>query len=125
SILNGQEVFVESDTLGMFTAFVVNGPVLTINGLSGSAVSITGQFLGPNIGSIATGPSWTSPNSIYSPTGFASIDSSTAVAVTGTPTAAVNQGPGGIPWTNPTNVFSTSTYATVSLSPSSDASEQL
>lgn len=116
AVLNGQEIFVESVTMTTLTAVVVNGPIVTLTGLSGSAVSTTGQFVGPNIGSIATGPAWTSPSNIYSPTGFASIDSSMAVAVTSTPTAAANVGSGHT-WTNPSNVFVTgASVASVALS---------
>ena len=125
SVLNGQEVFAESVDATHFVAIVVNGPFLTVNDLTASAISSTGLFVGPNIGSMFNGPAWNFPSNISSATGYASTNSNLSALAPGTPTAAVNQTSAGIPWTNPTNIFSASAYATVGLSPSSDASKQL
>src|SRR5208337_4759507 len=65
-------------------------------------------FVGPNIGSTAVGAAWSSPLSLFSPTGYASTttgntqDESTVgmAGVTG-----VNQGSGST-WINPANVWS-------------------
>jgi len=120
SYLNGLEVFVEAVTMTQFTAMLAGFPDIgPITGLSGSAVSSTGLFVGPNIGSTAVGPLWTSPANISSPTLYASIASSMAVVVTAAPTSAVNSGTGN-PWVNPGNAVLTGApvaTATFSFSP--------
>ena len=123
SFLNGQTVYVETLTMTMFTAALNNPNVLPQNGLSGSAVSTTGIFVGPNIGSIASGADWSNPSNIFSPTGFASV-------ITGQITSEGPDNPSsvsvfnatGTAWTNSSNLVAPSAEATVTLA--SGASSQ-
>src|ERR1019366_2703155 len=62
SYLNGLEVFVESVGMTTFTALVSHPDDGPLNGLTASAVSTTGIFVGPNVGSLFTGASWNSPS---------------------------------------------------------------
>lgn len=111
-ILNGQTVYVESTGLGTFTAFV-NGPIGVYSGLSGTGISTTGLFVGPNTGDIAIGPAWVNPSGISSPTGYASVSTGTPASAGPTaPTTVVESGTGAA-WANPGNLVSPSSYATV------------
>ena len=114
TVLNGQVVYVENVTMTTFTAFV-NGPLGNYSGLTAYAVSINGLFIGPNIGSIATGPSWNNPSNISSPTAYATTTSGmTSSSGPTAPTAASQTASSFDPWVNPSNIFATgSAYATV------------
>ena len=77
--LNGQTVVVESfnHAMGTFTATVV-GPSGTYTGLSGEAISTVGQFVGPNVPTVAIdvdteGTPWSNPTNILGNTGYASV----------------------------------------------------
>jgi hypothetical protein len=121
--LNGQTIFVISvnPSLGTFTA-TVNLPAGTYSGLFGSAISTTGNFVGPNIPSLAssvgTGNAWSNPNNITGNTGYASVQSGAVVSVQPTFTSAGSLAIGGQAlWNNPANIQATgSTYTTISIS---------
>ena len=118
SVLNGQVVYVEAVTLNTFMAIVVNGPILTVSGLTANGVSSTGQFLGPNQGSNNTSTSWTAPVNITSPTLYASVSSGIAISESLAPTVAANSGTG-TAWATPGNLLTTgASFATVALTPS-------
>jgi hypothetical protein len=117
--LNGQEVFVESFTMSTFTAFVANAPILIATGLTATAVSTTGIFLGPNVGSVFTTTTWTSPSNISSPTNYASATSGVSTNAGPTaPSSVFTQG-SGAPWTNPGDFVNSSAFATASLTANS------
>ncbi len=121
SFLNGMTVFVLSVSPTTFTASVIGSDVSpAITGISGSAVSLSGIFAGPNVGSIATGPSWNSPNNIFSSTAYASVSTGQATNSSVVPGSAANSG-SGTPWTNPQNITATgSTIATVTAGSSAN-----
>lgn len=127
SVLNGQTVFVETFTMTTFTALVTNGPTVSASNLNGSAISTTGQFVGPNIGSIATSSTWVNPLNIFSPTDFASAVSGTdEIAGPTAPTTVVTSGSGtGSVWTNPNNLVATGSSFASSTVPASALSESL
>lgn len=127
SVLNGQTVFVETFTMTEFTAFVVDGPSVAASNLNGSAVSTTGQFVGPNIGSIATSSTWNNPLNIFSPTAFASAVSGTnEVAGPTAPTTVVTSAPGtGSVWTTPNNWVTTGSSFAVTTPSAPNTSESL
>jgi hypothetical protein len=106
SFLNGQTVFVLSVTPTTFTANVIGSDITIVSGIFGNAVSLSGIFVGPNIGSLATGPSWNSPNNIFSSTGYASVATGVPSVVSVIPGSAVNSGTG-TPWTTPGNITAT------------------
>lgn len=126
SVLSGQTVFVEFASMTQFSAIVVNGPIITVGNLTASAVSTTGLFAGPNVGSTAVGAAWSSPLNLFSPTGYASTvtgatqDEST-MGMSGL--NGGNQGSGPT-WNTPSNVWSPSASASVNL-PHNGISEQL
>jgi hypothetical protein len=130
SVLNGQQVFVETVNMTTFSAFVTDGPFGTFTNLSASGVSTTGQFIGPNVGSIFNGPTWVSPNNISSATDYAST--STGLPVVSGPQAPTTvtqetgpEGPGNS-WSNPSNIVATgASYATVGLTFSTPLSQAL
>jgi hypothetical protein len=80
--LNGQTVFVISvnAAAGTFTAAVTIATG-TYTGLSATATSVSGQFLGPNIPtqavSVGTGNTWVNPQNIMGVIGYASVISGT------------------------------------------------
>ncbi len=118
--LNGQTVVVESVTATSFT-FAITSQDVSLTVVSGAtAISLTGQFAGPNVPTLATDISggsapWVSPNSILGNTSYASSATGSTVTAPGVPGAAANVD-SVRPWTSPSNVFSTSLFATVSLS---------
>src|ERR1035437_2997758 len=115
SVLNGQVVYVEAVTLSTFMAVVVNGPILTVSGLTANAVSSTGQFVGPNVGSLITGASWSSPSNISSSTAYASVVTGSVAQAAGVPSSAANIGVGRL-WVTPANAITTgSSFATSAL----------
>jgi len=127
SVLNGQTVYVESFSMTQFTAFVTDGPTVSADNLSGSAVSTTGQFVGPNIGSIATSSTWTNPSNIFSPTAFTSVVGGTnEIAGPTAPTTVVTSAMGtGSVWTTPNNLVATGSSFAVTSVPASTLSETL
>jgi hypothetical protein len=115
SYLNGLEVFVETVSLGSFTAAVAHSDDGPIFGLSASAVSSTGIFSGPNVGSLFTGPSWGSPSNISSATAYASVVTGAIANAAGVPSSAANIGVGRL-WVTPSNSFTTgAAFSTVAL----------
>ncbi len=118
AVLNGQTVYVEAVSMTQFSAFVVNGPFVTLNNLTATGVSTTGLFVGPNVGSITIGPTWNNPQNLFSPTGYASVatgnteDESTTgmLGLTG-----VNQGSGPV-WDNPQDIWEPGTSVGYSFS---------
>jgi hypothetical protein len=123
SVLNGQTVYVESASMTQFTAVVTDGPFGTFINLSGTAVSTTGLFIGPNTGSIATSTTWNSPLNVFSPTAYASASSGTEEVAGPTAPATVTPEGTGVAWSNPSNLITVGgSYATVSLASNSAAS---
>src|SRR5271154_1145598 len=123
TFLNGQTVYVISAGMTTFTAEVFGSNISSITGLTGSAVSTSGIFVGPNAGSIATGPTWSNPNNIYSPTGYASVTTGASSSAGPTaPSSVTVYSSSGTAWTNPSNLTAPSAEATVALA--SGASSQ-
>ena len=116
SVLNGQTVYVEAVTMTTFMA-VANGPLGTFSGLSGTATSLTGQFVGPNQGTVALSTSWLNPLNVYSPVAYASADTGSSVVSPIYPTTAVNLSSPNTAWTSPDNAIAVgASVASVSLS---------
>ncbi len=118
SYLNGLTVYVESVGLGTFTALVDHandGPVYNI---SASAVSTTGLFVGPNLGSIATSSTWVNPNNIFSPTAYASATVGTSENTGAVSPTTTSVGSVGNQWSTPNNILTTGVaFATVTAVP--------
>ena len=115
SYLNGLEVFVESVGMTTFTAAVAHSDDGPINGLTATAVSSTGIFVGPNVGSLFTGTSWGSPSNISSATAYASVVTGAIAQAAGVPSSAANIGVGRL-WVTPANAITTgSSFATSAL----------
>lgn len=116
--LNGMEVIVEDFTMTTFTALINHSDDGPITGINASAVSTTGLFSGPNIGSVFTSSSWSNPSNISSPTGYASVVSGTSdTAGPAAPTTVAVKYVGAASWSNPSNLVATGApVATVSLS---------
>jgi hypothetical protein len=92
---------------------VTGAPIGIFSGLTGTAISTTGLFVGPNIGDNATSTSWSNPSSISSPSSYASVSTGSPVVDGPTsPTTVSEQGSGAV-WTNPSNLVSPSAFATV------------
>ena len=119
SVLNGQEIFVETVSMTQFTANVSNGPIITLTNLSGSAVSTTGLFVGPNLGSIATSTTWSNPNGIFSSTTYASASVGNADFISDIPPTISQANVGGFiyTWNNLSNLTSSSSFTTCDLTP--------
>ena len=112
-VLNGIEVFAEFVGLGQFMAQVPPGsPMGTFVNLTATAISSTGQFVGPNQG-IGASTSWSSPLNISSPTAYASAVGGQSFSPSVAPSSATSTS--ATAWANPSNALSTnpSTYATV------------
>ena len=107
--LNGQTVYVESVTMTQFTALVTGVPFVTIGGLNATAVSTTGLFVGPNVGSSFNGPAWTNPSGISSATSYASVATGLPVEESTSGTTGVNQG-SGQPWLVVNQVWGTGSF---------------
>lgn len=120
--LNGQTVVVEYATSSTFTALVV-GPSGTYTGLFGTATSVVGQFVGPNIPTqvtvTGTGNAWSNPSGVIGDTSYATVTSGSQTSTTPVP-ADIGTVPtydtGGLAlWNSPTFIVSTSQFATISL----------
>lgn len=125
--LNGLTVTVLSvDTVNYtFTAFVALSNVGPIVGLTGTATSTTGNFVGPNLGGsqnvVAIGGNpWTNPAGILGNVTYASATTGNTLIGTVTPSLAANQSATN-PWTSPINVVSSVTFASINLSPGAGA----
>src|ERR1035437_2764793 len=92
SYLNGLEVYVETVGMTTFTVAISHSDDGPINGLIAFAVSSTGIFIGPNVGSLITGPAWNSPNNISSATAYASVVTGATTSAVGVPSSAANTG---------------------------------
>ena len=126
SVLNGQEVIVESVTMTTFTAFVVGGPTTPASNLNATATSTTGQFVGPKLGSVATSDTWSNPNNIFSATNYASATSGTSEVAGPTAPSTVTQSGEGSTWSNPSNLVATgASFASVSVHASTLSSNLL
>ena len=108
SVLNGQEVFVEAVDMTTFMA-QVNGPLVTLNNLTASAVSATGIFVGPNVGSVATSTAWSTPTNIFSATAYTSATSGSNLVSSVVPGSAANASSPNTPWSSPQYATSTNT----------------
>ncbi len=92
--LNGQTIFVISvnSALGTFTATVTGVLAGTYTGLSGVATSTVGNFLGPNVPTVATsvgtGNAWANPVGILGDSTYATITTGTPKTITQTPQIA-------------------------------------
>jgi hypothetical protein len=116
TFLNGLEVFVESVGLGTFTALVSGSDVTQYN-ITGYAVSSTGQFIGPNQGTIATSSTWVNPLNIFSATAYASATTGGSLADAIYPPTAANLSSSNPAWANPSNAVAVgAALASVSLS---------
>lgn len=123
TVLNGQEIFVESVNMTSFQSVVAPGsPQGNFTGLNATAVSTTGLFVGPNTGAFASSTTWANPSNISSPTQYASAASGINTSAPGNPSTGTNQGGAGAPWLNPQFVGSTGT--SVTLSPGSPISQK-
>ncbi len=107
SYLNGLEVFVETVGMTTFTAAVHHADDGPINGLTAFAVSSTGIFVGPNVGSLISGPSWTTPNNISSTTAYASVVTGNVLSAAGVPSSVINDVGSNTAWVNPANAITT------------------
>ena len=110
--------------LKTFTAVIGTGAFESYTGLSGTATSNVGNFLGPNPPTVAVsvatsgGNAWANPAGVLGDVTYASVATGSGNSVTQTPSAAglVNGIVGDqVPWTNSEDIISPSTYATVSL----------
>jgi len=114
AFLNGTTVYVTSATISTFTANINTSVTGTFTGLTATAVSTVGQFVGPNAPTQATvvdvgGNAWNSPNNILGDTGYATVSTSSSGTTTQVPGTATTNG-----WANPLNALTTgSSYATV------------
>ena len=124
--LNGQTIFViyVNAIAGTFTADVVI-PAGTYINLTGTAVSIVGQFLGPNTPTTAVsvalsgGNAWQTPNNVMtSGPGYATVLSGATVVAPQVPTQAGSLPIGGAAvWSNPGNITATgATVASITIS---------
>lgn len=120
--LNGQTVFVLSvnPIAGTFTAQVtLNTGTYTL--LAGTATSIVGDFLGPNVPTTAvsagTGNVWQNPQAIMGTTGYASVASGSTTTSVQIPENAGSLPVGGQAlWNNPLNILTTgSSFATITM----------
>jgi hypothetical protein len=107
--LNGQTIFViyVNAIAGTFTADVAL-PAGTYINLTGTAVSIVGQFLGPNIPTAAVsvalsgGNAWQTPNNVMGTVGYATVLSGSTVVTSQVPLLAGSLPIGGtVLWNNP------------------------
>ena len=115
--LNGMIVYVESATLTSFTVALVHANDGPITGLTASAVSLNGLFVGPNVGSVAISTTWASPNNIFSPTAYTSVMSAAPINDPSLFKQAANLASTLPAWTNPNNLVTTgANKATVTLS---------
>ncbi|MGA3200772.1 MAG: hypothetical protein ABSD89_15420, partial [Halobacteriota archaeon] len=120
TFLNGQTVYVIAVGLTTFTAIVMGTPG-TYLGLSGTATSTTGSFVGPNPPTVAqdidtASTPWVNIDNILGDIGYASVNLGAGTAVTLVPSGASNQS-STLAWTSPNNLVATgASYATVALS---------
>ena len=120
TFLNGQTVYVIAVGLTTFTAIVTGTPG-TYLGLSGTATSTTGSFVGPNLPTVAQdinteNTPWSNVANILGDIGYASVNLGAGTAVTLVPSGASNQS-STLAWTGPNNLVATgASYATVGLS---------
>ena len=120
--LNGQVVFVLSVGAGTFTALLPFGPGI-FTGLSGIATSNTGNFLGPNVPTVATsvvlsgGNAWQNPDNVMGDTAYASVTSGASSSTTQTPPDGSSLSFNGaqIPWNSVADIVSNSAFANVTL----------
>ena len=97
-----------------FTALVTGSG--TFVGQNGTATSTTGDFVGPNIGGLATvissgGNVWTNPTGVLGNTLYASVITGSTNSVPAIPGSASSS-----VWTNPSNILSTGApVATISI----------
>ena len=95
TFLNGQTVYVIAVGLTTFTAIVTGTPG-TYLGLSGTATSTTGSFVGPNLPTVAqdidtASTPWVNIDNILGDIGYASVNLGAGTAVTLVPSGASNQ----------------------------------
>lgn len=122
SFLNGETVVVSSVDPGSNTFFsVVDFPDLDpVTGLTATAASTTGNFIGPNIGTAfnvinSDGNTWSNPEGILGNTVYATSTTGSTVNIVRVPGAAANQD-GANAWASPSNILTTgSSFATVTL----------
>lgn len=120
AFLNETTGFVVSSTIITFDVDVPYSDMGPFTGLSGLATSLSGTFVGPNLGTIAVNAStdgnpWVNPNGILGNATYASVTIGTTGSATKIPGTAANDGIADL-WTSPGNIFSSSVFATVVLS---------
>ena len=122
--LNGQTIFIDSvNALAQtFLTTVVGATQVSYLNLTGKAISIVGQFLGPKVPTAqsqsGTGNAWANPSNVLGNIGYASAVSGTTNSTPSTPTTAGNQGltPATQQWSSPSNIITTgASFATVTL----------
>ena len=131
SYLNGLTVFVISvdPVNSTFTAAVNTADAGPFTGLSGQASSTTGNFTGPNLGTMATaendgGNVWSNPNGILGDTSYASVTTGATNNTNEIPGVVANTSATN-PWTNPGNFTAEgSTVSTVTVISSGAAAGQ-
>lgn len=122
SFLNDQIVVVSSVDAGANTFFseVAFPDLDQVTGLNATAASTTGNFVGPNIGNLATvidsdGNTWSNPDGVLGNTSYAVAITGGASNIVRVPPTVVNDGSTNL-WATPTNVITTgASFATVSL----------
>ena len=123
--LNGQTILVISVTPsnGTFVALVEGGIAGTYSNLTGTAISLVGDFVGSNLPAVAQdiageATPWANVNGVLGDVTFASVASTDAGSSSATPASAVNTGSGTLStptWTSPANILSSSSSASVIL----------
>ena len=124
--LNGQTIFVlaVNAVAGTFTADVTGNPG-TYSSLMGTATSLTGDFVGPNVPGNAVslplsgGNAWSNPLNVIGNTSYASVMSGSTVTTPAQPLAQAASLPvgGQALWSNPGNILTTgATFATITIS---------
>jgi len=106
--LNNVIVVVESvdPVTQTFQALVSDAPTGTFTGLSGTATSTVGNFVGPNVGDQAVGINWNNPTGVLGNISYASSIPAGGSSLVGVPTTESN-GSGSQPWSSTSFITST------------------
>lgn len=128
SFLNGTEILIINSSLTTFTA-QVGGIAFAQSGLSATANSTIGNFVGPNAPTVATmisssGNVWNNPTNILGDTGYASVTTGTETTVNQTPTQAANTNTG-LVWSNPNSLIATGVVNLATVTLTADTSVNL
>lgn len=114
AFLNGTTITITGATINTFTATIETDIVGTFIGLTASAISTVGQFIGPNAPTQAsvtgTGNVWLSPNNILGDIGYATASTGSTANAQQFSTTGTGS------WTNPSNIGSSVAFSSVSTS---------